>query len=360
MPAAARPAGLILRERSPDNLEYPFSTLDVTCPAGRITPNPSFYVRTHFPIPQLDAAWRLRVEGAVDHPLTLSLDELKSLPAVTYTALLECAGNSRIYLSPTATGVQWEQGAVGCARWTGVRLADVLARAGLRDTAVEIILEGADSGVPSKSPKPRTPIRFARSLPLAQARVSHVLLAYTMNDEALPPVHGAPLRAIVPGWYAMASTKWLSRIVVADKPFQGYFQTVDYARWTHDEHLPERVPLTELAVKSQIARPALREQLPAGKPYCIVGAAWSAAEITQVEISTDAGQTWQPATLLDPPLDHAWQRWEFQWTPPAPGEYTLMSRATDARGRTQPSKSDVAHTEGYVIHHTVPICVTAV
>ena len=346
--------GLILRESQPDNLEYAFDTLD-----GLLTPNENFYVRNHFPSPQLNSeTWRLRIEGAVANPLELTYADLRSLPATRHIAVLECAGNSRVFLTPKVEGVQWGPGAVGCAEWTGVSLAAVLERAKIQANAVSVLLEGADEGIADKTSRPKDKIHYARSLPLAQAVRPDVLLAYEMNGKPLPEAHGAPVRAIVPGWYAMASVKWLTRIYVLDRASHAYFETVDYAYWTEPGGLPpERVPITEIAIKSAIARPALQERVRLGTPYRIRGAAWSAdAAIGKVEVSTDDGKTWSEASLAVGSKDHAWQLWEFEWTPRAAGVHVLRSRATDAAGRTQPAEHD-RNTEGYVVHHALPVTV---
>ncbi|MCI0463353.1 MAG: sulfite oxidase [Gemmataceae bacterium] len=349
--------GLISRLRNPDNLEFPFATLD-----RFLTPTDRFYVRSHFPTPSLEVkSWRLRVEGVVDKPLDLTFDQLRKFPERTVPALLECSGNSRIFLTPRPAGVLWELGAVGTAEWTGVPLAAVLERAGVRKGAVEVILEGADSGETQDFPNPfRTPgrIHFARSLPLAKAR-RDVLLAYRMNGEELTLAHGYPLRAIVPGWYGMASIKWLTRLVVTDLPFQGYFQTMEYAYYARRYGLPTLVPVTELQVKAQIARPALGEVVPAKRPFRVFGAAWAGeAEVARVEVSTDGGKSWALARLLDKPVAHAWRLWEHSWKVPGRGRYTLMARATDKRGRTQLLQHD-PDRRNTMISHVLPVEVEA-
>jgi DMSO/TMAO reductase YedYZ molybdopterin-dependent catalytic subunit len=200
---------LIVREQDPINLEMPFSSLD-----GFITPNESFYVRTRFPIPEIaEADWRLKIEGAVETPFEVDYEELRRMESRTMAATLECAGNNRLYLEPKAKGVQWGLGAVGNASWTGVPLTALLERARPKAGAIEVILDGADEGEADKTPTPAGKISFCRSLPLSKAR-EDVLLAYEMNGEKLSATHGFPLRAIVPGWYAMASVKWLRRIIV--------------------------------------------------------------------------------------------------------------------------------------------------
>ncbi len=349
--------GLIARVRNPDNLEFPFPTLD-----RFLTPNDRFYVRSHFATPDLRVkTWRLRVEGVVDNPLELTFDQLRKLPTRTVPALLECAGNSRVFLTPRPAGVLWELGAVGTAEWTGVALAAVLERAGVRKGAVEVILEGADSGETQDFPNPfRTPgrIHFARSLPLAKAR-RDVLLAYRMNGSELTPSHGYPLRAVVPGWYGMASIKWLTRLVVTDRPFQGYFQTMEYAYYERRHGLPTLVPITELQVKAQIARPALGEVVPVNRPFRVFGAAWAGeSEVARVEVSTDGGKTWAAARLLEKPVAHCWRLWEYPWKVPARGRYTLMARATDKRGHTQPLQRDPDRRNS-MISHVLPVEVEA-
>ena len=344
--------GMIVREKMPENLEFPFSTLDTF-----LTPNDRFYVRSHFAVPTLDTAtWRLRVEGAVKTPLELTLADLMQMPSRTVSATLECAGNGRVFLSPATKGAQWELGAVSNAEWTGVPLAAVLQKAGVQPGAVEVVLEGADSGEIKDPPKPSGPIHFARSLPLAQAMRPEVLLAYRMNGAELPVAHGFPLRGVVPGCYGVASVKWLTRLIVTDRPFNGHFQSVDYAVWERTNGLPTRVPIMEMQVKSQIARPDMREEVKAGSVYRVYGAAWTGdSEITQVEVSTDSGLTWQPTRLLGKSMRFTWRFWEMKWNVPTrSGRYTLLSRATDAHGRTQPLLRQ-PDAENYLIHHSLPI-----
>src|SRR2546426_8438634 len=342
---------MIIREKEPANLEMPFATLD-----GFITPNERFYVRCHFPIPQIEVRdWRLKIEGAVDRSLEVTYDELLKMKTRTVVATLECAGNSRVFLVPKVKGTQWELGAVGNAEWTGVPLGDVLQQASIRKDAVDVILEGADDGTVAEPPRPVGKIHFSRSLPKEKA-MDDVLLAYKMNGQQLPASHGFPLRAVVPGWYGMASIKWLQRIVVTDKPFNGYYQTVDYAYWRRSDAGPALVPLSEMQVKAEIARPSMNEVVPAGHNYRVVGAAWTAdCEITKVELSTDGGASWQLVTLLGEPVKNAWRLWEFDWeTPSQPGKHTLMARATDSRGRSQSDQRD-ADRGTYLITHCLPI-----
>src|SRR6476660_6914185 len=224
-------AGKIVRGESPLNLEMPFETLE-----GFLTPTEAFYVRTHFPIPPIDRdAWWLHVAGEVENPFAINYEQLLKLESVTTPATLECAGNNRNFLEPKVKGVQWRLGAVGTAEWTGVPLSVLLDRAILKSNASEVVLEGADGGMLADPKSPPGELNFARSIPLEKAR-RNVLLAYIMNGEDLPPEHGFPVRAIVPGWYAMASVKWLQRIIVSDRPFTGYYQTIDYAYWQRTDY----------------------------------------------------------------------------------------------------------------------------
>jgi DMSO/TMAO reductase YedYZ molybdopterin-dependent catalytic subunit len=330
------------------NLETPFGALD-----GFLTRNEDFFVRCHFPIPEIPRdKWRLKIGGDVQHPIALQWDELRGMPEKSVTATLECAGNGRVFLTPKVDGAQWERGAVGNAVWTGVSLAEVLMRAGLRPSAREVILTGGDRGEVESAPRPAGKIHFARSLPIGKAS-DDVLLAWQMNGQDLSPAHGFPLRAIVPGWYGMASVKWLSEITVTAEPFHGYYQSVDYAYWQREAGEPSLVPITELQVKAQIARPGPAERVPAGQSYLVRGAAWSSgAEITRVEVSTDGGKRWQTARLDDKTDRYAWRWWDFSWRPEQPGRATLMARATDAEGRTQPSRRD-ADRGGYMVNEVL-------
>jgi len=246
--------GRIVRSEEPLNLEMPFETTD-----NFITPTKSFYVRTHFPIPKIDRdAWWLHVEGEVEKPFTINYEELIKLESLTFPVTLECAGNNRNFLEPKVKGVQWRLGAVGNAEWTGVPLSVLLNRAQLKPDACEVILEGADRGLLAEAKSPPGEIQFARSIPLAKAS-QNVLLAYKMNGNDLPPEHGFPLRAVVPGWYAVASVKWLQRIIVTSQPFTGYYQTLDYAYWKRRGDTAELSPVAELQVKAEIARPSQGE-----------------------------------------------------------------------------------------------------
>ena len=343
--------GRIVRGEDPLNLEMPFSTLD-----SFITSTKSFYVRTHFPIPAIDRdAWWLHVEGEVKKPFAINYEEVLELESQTIPVTLECAGNNRNFLEPKVKGVQWGLGAVGTAEWTGVPLSILLARGELKPGAREVILEGADGGMLEEPKKPPGELKFARSIPLNKARAD-VLLAYKMNGSELPPQHGFPVRAIVPGWYAMASIKWLRRIIITNRPFTGYYQTMDYAYWRRRGDIAELTPLTETQIKAQIAHPAEGEVVAANSNVRVRGAAWTSdGEITKVELSTDGGATWNEAKLVAESKPNAWRLWEFDWpTPAAAGKQILVARATDSLGRTQPVERDPDRGT-YMINHLLPI-----
>jgi len=280
--------GLIIRQEEPRNLEFPFDRLDTY-----LTPVESFYIRSHNSAPTLQRdSYRLSVEGAVKNPFAITYEELKRLPARTSVATLECAGNSRVFLVPQRPGAQWELGAVGNAEWTGVPLATLLDRAGITGNALEVVLEGADRGLPKEPPTPPEPISYSRSVPLDKA-LDDVLLAFAMNGSDLPQDHGFPIRAVVPGHDGMASVKWLTHVRVLEEQFQGYWQTTDYAYWDEVDGIPVRRPLSELKLKSEIARPRTLEVVPKGQLYRVYRAAWGGvADVVTVELTTDGGLTW--------------------------------------------------------------------
>jgi DMSO/TMAO reductase YedYZ molybdopterin-dependent catalytic subunit len=345
-------AGLIVRQQEPRNLETPFDQA-----GSYLTPARLFYIRSHFATPEVDAAtYRLRIDGAVSRPLSLTYQELRDMPSETRVSLLECAGNGRVFLVPPAKGAQWQLGAVGNAEWTGVSLAALLERAGIEDDACEIVLQGADRGMPAEEPVPPGPISYARSVPRDKALRPEVLIAYRMNGRDLPMDHGYPVRAIVPGYYGMASVKWLIGIHAVREPFHGYWQTSDYAYWDRLAGQPVRRALSELQVKSEIATPMVYETLAPNQIYTVSGAAWAGeTDVIKVEVSTDGGETWQGTRFLDPAHRHAWRRWICDWrTPQRPGRYTLLARATDANGHVQPASHDPNYGN-YVITYPLPI-----
>jgi DMSO/TMAO reductase YedYZ molybdopterin-dependent catalytic subunit len=326
----------------PENSETPLEDV-----RSWVTPTRLFFVRNHFNVPSLDTStWRLRVEGCVERSLALTWDDLAGLPERTVFATVECAGNGRSFLSQRADGVQWGAGAIGHAEWTGVPLRLVLQRAGVRPEAVEVLFEGADRG---SEPDHPTPMNFARSLPLAKAFDPDTLLVLRMNGELLDPNHGYPLRLFVPGWYGVASVKWLHRIEVLDHVFKGYFQSVKYTMQRRKLSVTEKVVVGTMAVKSEILRPATGATLGIGTNR-VFGVAWAGEEaVARVEVSTDGGKSWSDAELLGPRTPYSWALWEYLWEVADAGEYSLMARATSNSGQTQPLEHEPLNG-GYQIH----------
>ena len=328
----AAQAGLVENEAEPLDCETPASAL-----GGEVTPTTRFYRRNHFPIPVLDkTTWRLGVSGMVERPLSLGLRDLMRLPAETAVVTLECAGNGRVQFRPPTPGVQWAEGAVGTAEWVGPRLADVLERAGIRRGAREVIFGGADRGTVDAS---RQPIRFERSLTVADALESGALLAYAMNGEPLPARHGYPVRLVVPGWYAVASVKWLTDIRVVEEPFNGFFQAAHYVYERNRGGTTRAEPVRLSRVRALITRPGSGRELACGR-LIVRGVAWSgAAPIERVEVSV-AGGPWQKARLVGLAPVHGWQQWEFLVTGLGPGEVSIRARATDLAGQVQPERPE--------------------
>jgi sulfite oxidase len=302
-----------------------------------LTPVPHFFVRNHMHEPNEIGAedWRLSVGGEVEKPLTFTLTELSRMEKHSVVNTLECAGNGRSLQRPQVPGVQWGKGAVGTARFSGPRLRDVLQRAGIKSSGHHVMFRGLDE-VPGKVPP------FIRSIPIEKALDSDTLIATHMNGAPLTKHHGFPARALVPGWIGAASCKWLTEIKVLDAEFVGNFMSPGY-RFPNqpvkpgDAVKPEDThPLTSLNVKSVIAGPLDGASVKAGKGS-IHGAAWAGeADVVKVEISTDSGTTWNAATLGHDQSRYAWRLWTFEGSLKA-GDYTILSRATDSQGRTQPA-----------------------
>ena len=302
-----------------------------------VTPVGLHYLLIHYDIPDVDpAAWRLEVNGRVERPLTLTLDDLRARETVTVPVTMECAGNGRAAMDPRPVSQPWLTEAVGTAAWTGTPLAPLLEEAGLAGDAVEIVFTGLDRGVEGGVPQ-----AYERSLTVDQALRSDALLAWGIGDAPLPPQHGFPLRLVVPGWYGMTNVKWLSRITAVDAPFTGYQQARGYRmRSSKDD---PGTPITRILPRALMRPPGVpdfmtrRRFVPAGTPVALEGRAWSGhGEIVRVEVSTDGGATWTDAALGDAPGPHAWRAWSHTWDPPAPGDYELACRATDSAGHTQP------------------------
>ncbi|WP_329473744.1 sulfite oxidase [Streptomyces sp. NBC_01723] len=343
------------------NAETRFAALAGT---GYHTPNDRFFVRNHTSTPVLSAAdWALTVHGdglTRDRTVDFSLADLRKLPSVTHSAFVECAGNGRSLFTgqqgQTVGGTSWALGAIGVARWRGVRLADVLRRAGLSRRAVDVMPRGLDADYVTADGAGLGRVR--RPLPLSKA-LDDVLLAYEMNGEPLPPDHGHPVRVLVPSWIGIASIKWVGDIEVSAEPLYSPWNT-DFYRLFGDAY-PDggTAPLTRQTVKSawELDVPA---NLAAGVTHRLTGRSWSGAGgVVRVDVSTDGGATWNRARLHDAPRRDGWVRWSTRWRPATPGPYTLLARATDSAGRTQPDAT-VHNTQGYLFDAVVRHPVNAV
>ncbi len=299
-----------------------------------ITPAGMHYLLVHFDIPEVDAkSWRLKVAGLVSKPMSLTLDEIKARPAVTTVVTMECAGNGRALLTPRPISQPWLLEAVATAEWTGTPLRGLLEEAGVSDEAIEIVFTGLDRGVQGDEIH-----SYERSLSTAEARREEVLLAYEMNGQPLQPQHGYPLRLIVPGWYGMASVKWLASVEAIAEPFQGY-QTSQTYRYSQEADDPGE-PVTLIRVRALMIPPGVpdfltRTRLVEAGPVALTGRAWAGRlGVSRVEVSVDGGSSWSEAQQGEEVSPHAWRGWSFAWQA-KPGRYVLCVRATDSEGNAQ-------------------------
>jgi len=300
-----------------------------------ITPVASHFQLIHFDVPQLAArGYSVSLTGKVRKPLTLTLEDLKRRPHVTQPSIMECAGNGRSLVHPRSIYVPWFQEAIGVFKYTGTPLRPILEEAGLLDDAVEVVFTGHDHGIDLGVHH-----QFERALPVKEALLDGVILAWEANGQPLPPAHGFPLRLVVPTWYGMASVKWLKAITVIDHPFQGVEQKLVY-RMTFSAGDAGR-PIQKKSVRAAMKPPGYpdlvsRHRFVDRGTVTLRGMAWSGwGPISKVEVSTDDRRTWRPAVLKAPVSRHAWTPWEFSWAA-TPGEYILSCRATDATGNIQP------------------------
>jgi DMSO/TMAO reductase YedYZ molybdopterin-dependent catalytic subunit len=325
-------AALQMINPAPFNAEAPPEAL-----AGDITPTALHYVRSNFAVPAHDGT--LEIGGAVENPTTLTLDDLRGMPAVKRAVTLECAGNGRLEVRPLPVGEPWGDYAVSTARWTGALLCEVLERVRPATDGVEVRFQGADHGSYHLQPvlpeTNRDDLTFVRSLPVALAAdpAAEILIAYEMNGEPLSPDHGAPFRLVVPHWYAVASVKWLKRIEVLTAPYIGEFQTGHYMyEWADRPH----EPVTLMRARARITDPVPGAIIPAGT-YTVRGKAWSGSgPVTQVHVSLTGEGDWHAAQLDPPKGPYQWQDWSFNWQATDVGRHTLRARATDATGNVQP------------------------
>jgi sulfite oxidase len=343
-----KPADTIVHEGDPFNAEPPRAALA----REAVTPFARFYVRGHGAVPELSAgATRLRVQGLVDEPLELSLEQLRDgrFEPVEVTATLQCAGNRRVELAAVQEipgEASWGSGATGTAVWRGVRLADVIAAAGPHPATRHVAFVGADHAHEATPPQ-----RFGGSVPLEKALRPEVLLAWEMNGEPLPAIHGGPLRAVVPGYIGARSVKWVQSVELRADPFDGYFQATAYRLLRPGEQPAPGlgIELGEILLNADIL--ASGDEAPrSGSPlelrgYALAGGGHSVA---RVEVSCDGGETWQEAQLLDDLGPWAWRLWTLQVELPA-GEHQILVRAWDTSGGTQPeSPATVWNPKGYM------------
>ena len=330
-------ASLTIRVANPLDAETPVREF-----TSFLTPTSRFFVRSHFGPPPPEAVsevnWKLRVGGLVERPSEFTLKDLHEMESLTITAVVQCSGNGRTHHRPKVPGVQWDRGAVGNAQWTGVRLRDVLGRVGLLAGGKHVQFQGADRPVLDSVPL------FVRSILLEKALHPDTMLAYEMNGRPLPLLHGAPLRVITPGWMADSCTKWLTDITVQADEAKGYYMQTAYRVPTTPvepgaSSSGPSVPVEAMVVKSLIAAPQEGDRVRPGS-VMIQGVAWGGeAKVVKVEVSIDEGKTWEPARLVGEDQPYAWRQWQFIWKAQTAGKFSVLCRATDARGDVQPAVS---------------------
>src|SRR5271165_980546 len=332
---------LILLTDRPPQLETPLHYFQT-----ELTPNEAFFVRWHLsgiPTSVDTRTFRLEVNGNVARPLILSLADLQTkFPAVSVVALCQCAGNARSYFEPQVPGGQWGFGAMSNARWKGVRLKDVLEKAGVLPGSVQVGLRGLDT-----APLPQMP-RFEKSLPIERAQDGEVIIAYEMNGAPLPMLNGFPLRLVIPGWYATYWVKSLTNITVLDHRFTGFWMATAYhipatpgANESPQAHAKLTVPINRMNVRSFFVRPDPGARAPAGQAWALEGIAFDGGDgIRQVEFSADGGGNWSATRLGEDLGRFSFRRWHAEWTPSTRGEYGLQVRAVNNAGEGQPTQAN--------------------
>jgi len=332
---------MILQRSRPPLLETPFEVFD----KGVFTPNNEFYVRWHWAVipTEVDVdKFRLAVRGHVNEVLSLSLQQIMSLPRVEMAAVNQCSGNSRGFFEPRVAGGEWANGAMGNARWIGVRLKDVLDRAGVKTGAVQVRFNGMDEPVVSDGPD------FMKSLDIDHARDGEVMIAYGMNGEQLPLLNGFPLRLVVPGWYATYWVKMLDDIEVLDRPDDNFWTKTAYTipDTPHADMKPgetgvRMVPINRMVPRSFITNIKSGETVQAGAPALVRGIAFGGdTGVGRVDLSIDNGKTWQASQLSKDEGKYSFRQWEARLTLPAKSNYTLMVRCTNSDGVAQPAQSN--------------------
>ena len=329
--------GLTILNDRPVNAETPAHLLN-----DAVTPTSRHFIRNNGVVPEnMEAdSWKLRLDGLVNNPMTLSIADLKSkFEVVTEQLVIECGGNGRAAFNPPARGNQWTLGAVACSEWTGVRLADVLKAAGVKQNAIYTAHEGADTHLSGKEGK----LPISRGVPIDKAMNPHNLIAFAMNGKEIHPMNGAPLRLVVPGWPGSCSQKWLKRIWLRDIVHDGPKMTgTAYRVPQHPVAAGEKVPkddfgiIEAMPVKSLITTPQTGMTV-ADKSMTVGGHAWAGDNaVAQVDVSIDFGATWMKADLNSPHNPYAWQQWSADLKFPIAGYYEVWARATDDKGVSQP------------------------
>jgi DMSO/TMAO reductase YedYZ molybdopterin-dependent catalytic subunit len=314
----------------PLNAETPTEHLRswITSNAVFFDRNQGQFMESPVPLPQ----WKLSVEGEVKTPLTFGIEEILAMPKTIVSNTMECSGNGRSLLNEKASGNPWTIGGVGNAVWGGIWLKRILEKAGITDKTRHVAFEGMDKPLGSSK------IKFIRSIPIEKAMTT-TLLAYEMNGDPLPLKHGYPLRAVALGWAGANCVKWLSKITVMDRPYEGFFMDKVYRVFQKGKDPKSGEVVTRLHVKSIITQPLNGETLPVG-PVTILGAAYAGeADIQQVDISVDGGKSWHPVEFIGPHEPFAWRQWQYIWEAGRQGEHRIMARATDSDGRVQPMEA---------------------
>lgn len=331
---------LIKKTYRPPNYETPISYF-----GEEFTPNDAFFVRYHLAdIPEgIDAAtWKIEIAGAgAATPISVSLADLKAMEKVEIAAVNQCSGNRRGFSTPHVPGVEWGFGAMGNANWGGVRLRDLLEKAGVAEQTIEVAFDGADRPVVEETPD------FVKSIPFWKAMDENTLIAYEMNGEPLPHLNGAPARLVVPGWTGTYWVKHLTRIEALTEPLKGFWMNPAYRvpsglfpliqRFVSQEVANSpNTPITEIVVNSMITNLEEGAQVSAGQPVEVKGIAWDGGYgVTEVAVSTDDGKTWRPAELGRDLGRFSWRQWTYTLTPSAPGTVTVRVRARNNSGQTQ-------------------------
>jgi len=329
---------MILQRTRPPLLETPFEVFD----KGVFTPNDQFYVRWHWAVIPTDidiGKFSLTVRGQVNQTLSLSLNDiLRGLPSVQLSAVNQCSGNSRGLFQPRVPGGQWANGAMGNALWTGVRLKDVLDKAGVKPGSVQVRFKGLEEPVVADAP------HFMKSLDIDHARDGEVMIAYAMNGEQLPLVNGFPLRLVVPGWYATYWVKMLNDIEVLNEPDTNYWTKVAYtipdtphANIKPGETNVRMVPINRMVPRSFVTNIASSQQVKSGAPTTLRGIAFGGdCGVASVDYSIDRGKSWHQAQLGKDEGNYGFRQWQTQFTLPSPGKCTLLTRCTNSNGVAQP------------------------